>query len=373
VKVLLTCAGLDHARRGFESFARACFDALRDDPALELELVKGSGPGGARERSIPTLGRDAAAARLAARVGRRDPFVVEHLTHAASLAPLVLARRPDVVFFSEWHVGRALALWRAATRQRFKLVLSNGSSAPGPFDHLDLVQHLTPGALQWVLDRGADPERNVVLPYGFRIEPEHTALSDDERRSLRARLDLPLDRRIVISVAALNRQKRIDYIVEEVASLPEPRPYLLLLGQVEEETPPLRALAEERLGAGGYSMRTVPRAEVEDLLDASDVFVLASLWEALPNALIEAMARGLPCIAHHHPVMQYAVGDQGYALDLERPEALREQLADMDDAELSPARAAQIQRSAYERFSWDVLRPRYVEMFQRAAGLGRPP
>ena len=371
VKVLLVCPGLDHARRGFESFARGCFDALRGDPALDFELVKGSGPRRPHERSVPTLRRDTAAARLLGRATRRPDFVAEHLTFSLSLVPLLQARRPDVVYFSEWHVGRALALWCAATRQSFRLVLCNGTSSPGPYDHLDLVQQLTPGALQWVLDRGADPERNVMLPYGFHIPPSLEPLGADDRRALRTRLGLPVARRVVISVAALNRQKRIDYLIEEIAAMPEPRPFLLLLGQAEDETPPLRALAEARLGPEGYSMRTVPRPEVAEHVKASDVFVLGSLWEALPLALVEAMAHGLPCIGHAYPIVEDVLGGHGYTADLEQPGALRPLIAGIDGSELAPQRAVERHRSAYERFSWDALRPRYVELFRRAVALPR--
>ena len=34
-RVTLVCSGLDHARRGYESFARECFDAL-DAPVIRV-------------------------------------------------------------------------------------------------------------------------------------------------------------------------------------------------------------------------------------------------------------------------------------------------------------------------------------------------
>ena len=58
----------------------------------------------------------------------------------------------------------------------------------------------------------------------------------------------------------------------------------------------LEALAAS-VGVPVRFTRHLTRAKVVQELDASDIFVLASRTEGLPRALIEAMARGLPCVA----------------------------------------------------------------------------
>jgi len=371
--VLLACAGLDHARRGFETFARECFEALRDDPGVRIELVKGSGPRGPDERSIPTLRRDRRLALALGRALHARAFRFEHAAFAVSLLPVLVHRRPDVVYLSEWDTAKALAVARRISGLRYRLLLSNGTMVASGFDHLDRVQDLTPAAREYVIDRGADPRRHVVLPLGFHIAEAFEPPNAEERLALRERLDLPLDRHVVLSVAALNRHhKRLDYVIEEVASLPEPRPFLLLAGQREEETPGLEALARERLPADGYSFRTVPAEAVPALHRASDTFVLASLYEGLPRALIEASASGLPCLVHEYPVTEYALGPHRHSADLTRPGALAALLSRLSGSDLTPERAADLHRHAYEKFSWDRLRPRYVELLAEVANDPRP-
>jgi 1,2-diacylglycerol 3-alpha-glucosyltransferase len=372
LRVMLICSGLDHARRGFESFARECFDVLRDDPALELDLVKGSGARGERERSVPSLTRDARLARALGRATGREPFRFEQAAFAVSVLPLLLRRRPDVVYFSEWHTGKVLAPLRRAFGLQFAMVLSNGTMALEGFEHLDRVQELTPAALEAVLERGADPARHVMLPLGFTIRPDFQPVTAEDRRAAREQHGLPLERRIVLSSAALNRHhKRLDYLIEEVARLPEPRPFLVMAGQPEAETPGIRALARERLGEAGHDIRTVPQRDVATLLRAADQFVLASLGEGLPRALLEALAAGLPCLTHDYGVTRFALGEHGRFGDFSRPGSLTallsEDLGGTDDPDRQRAR----HRYASEHFSWDRLRPRYVELLRDAARAAR--
>jgi len=53
----------------------------------------------------------------------------------------------------------------------------------------------------------------------------------------------------------------------------------------------------------------VTRTKLHSLLWESDVFVLPSLFEGLPLALIEAMSLGLPCLASDIPASRDVLGD----------------------------------------------------------------
>lgn len=361
--VLLACSGLEHAHRGFESFARDCFEHLREEPDIELELIKGSGADAEGERSVPTLTRDTRLAKALGRAWGREPFRVEQIAFALSIQREIARRKPDVVYFSEWHTGKVLYVLRRFTRQNHALVLSNGTLAHQGFGHLDLSHEHTAPALEAILANGADPERHILLPVAFDFPPTFRIVSPDDRARIRDRLGLPRDQTIVISVAALNRHhKRLDYLIEEIAQLPEPRPFLLMVGQAESETPGLQALAQKRLGHSGHSFRSVTRGEVDDLFRASDLFVLASLGEGLPRAMIEAMSHGLPCLAHDYDVAHYALGGHGRLGDFTVPGALADLVRSERRAGPDPEAASERHQFVYESFSWDQLRPQYIDM-----------
>ena len=374
-RVLLACPGLDHVHRGFETFARECFEALRHRGDVRVELVKGSGPSARGERSVPTLLRDAPLARAVGRATRREPFVAEHATFTASLLP-VLARRPcDVVYFSEWHVGRLLARSRRVMRAPFRLVFCNGAFAGERYAAFDLVQQLVPGALDYAVAAGQPRELQVVLPLGVAMPADPPPPGSASRDGARRALGLPESRRIVLSAGALTAaDKRMDTLIREIASLPpEQRPFLLLAGQEEAGTPAIRSLAGRLLGAEGHRLTTVTPERMPQLYGAADAFVLASLAESFGRVLVEAQSHGLPVLAHEHPVISWVLGTEGDTRDLTRSGAIAEWVAGLGPEDFSDAARARRHRAAYERFSWYSLADDYAAMLRGAAAGRRAP
>lgn len=118
-----------------------------------------------------------------------------------------------------------------------------------------------------------------------------------DRRFVRNHLGLAADTRLIALVATLKEQKGHRYLIEALTSIVPQHPdvHVLFIGDG-----PLRGelqLQVERLHLDGHIHFLGNRYDVPELLAASDLFVLPSLWEGLPMALLEAMATGLPIVA----------------------------------------------------------------------------
>ncbi len=368
IKVFLICSGLGNVNRGFESFTQECFDCLSKEPSLDITLFKGGGKSGEKAFTLGNFTRDSLMANQIGKAIGRNSYYIEEASFTLSLLTHISSQQPDIIYFSDAVVGSLLWHWRRLTRQSYKLLLSNGGPFFPPFIRYDYVQQLTPNHFQKALDAGWPAAKQSFVPYGYKIPENFQLLSDADREGLRARLGLPTRGSLVLSVGAINKShKRMDYIIRETASLPEPRPYLLLLGQKEDESPEIQQVGNRLLGSDRFQTRTVTSNEVIDYYRVADAFVLASLNEGFGRVFLEAMSMGLPCLAHDYEVPRFILGEEGYYGNFELNGSLASLLAQVLAEGDLESKAFIRHRRVYDRFSWEQLRPSYVEMIQRVA------
>ena len=139
-------------------------------------------------------------------------------------------------------------------------------------------------------ENGTPAERRHFIPNGVDTE-RFAPLPEEARQRLRVELGMGSAPVIVYS-GRFSAEKGLAGLVgawPRVRVL-TPGAELLLLGAGEEEAN-LRAAAGEGVRFGGYV------ADVLPYLQAADAFVLPSQTEGLSNALLEAMAAGLPAVA----------------------------------------------------------------------------
>lgn len=371
-KVLFSCSSVGITHRGIESFFRESFDNLKDAPGLVTMLVKGGGESRENEKVVWCLAKTSRLARLVGRLTGRSAYAVEQWTSLPGVVRAIRRFRPEVVFYSDANLGFLLHRFRHQIGVPFRLLFSNGGPCHPPFDRFDDVHQVAPYYLEEALAAGEPTSKHFLVPYGIRI-PEAPSMTPDVQRTLRGRLGLPLDRQIVLSVGWISGQhKRMDYVIDEMARLPSPRPFLQLLGALDESSNEVIHLGNQLLGPENFDARSVPYEQVGDYYRAADLFALGSLVEGFGRVYLEALMHGLPTIAHSHPVMEYVLGDAGILADLSQPGNLAAVLAEELARPADHGREESRRRweSVRSRFGWEALRPQYTEMFRAVATKG---
>lgn len=115
--------------------------------------------------------------------------------------------------------------------------------------------------------------------------------------SQRVRKSLGINDEFVIGhVGRFHPQKNHSYLIEIFNALitKKPNVKLLLIGEGEGKADIVKKVKE--LGIENKVIFTGMRSDVNELLQAMDVFLFPSLYEGLPVTMIEAQAAGLPCI-----------------------------------------------------------------------------
>ena len=209
------------------------------------------------------------------------PEIVQSFLFHANFAASLAARRagvPHVVTGirvaergRRWHLK--LARWADSRVERHACV----SESVREFSHL--VGGL-PAKKLLVIPNGVDAERfAATVPCSL------------------ASLGVPLGRRAIVCIGRLEAQKGLPWLFELLPGIFQQLPEhdLVLVGEGPDRERLERLAAQlglsERIHFVGY------RPNVAEILAASDLLVLPSRWEGMPNVVLEAMAAGKPVVA----------------------------------------------------------------------------
>jgi teichuronic acid biosynthesis glycosyltransferase TuaC len=202
---------------------------------------------------------------------------------------------------------------------------------------------------------GAPPRKVMLLPNAVDI----SLFYPRDRQKSRERHGLPQDRPIVAFVGHFNKRKGPLRLMEALKTMPEVGAIFLGAGS---QVP----TGSQVLFAG-----PVPHAEIPEWLSTADLFVLPTLAEGSSNALLEAMACGLPVVTSDRP-FNHEMLDNTVACLVDPCDiaaisgAIRELLIDtnrrqqMREAALARARRYTLQDRAELILSWieEIIRAR---------------
>jgi glycosyltransferase involved in cell wall biosynthesis len=150
---------------------------------------------------------------------------------------------------------------------------------------------------------GLSEDKVMVIYNGI----DNARFSDMDGNVIRREFNISSDVPVVGTIGRLTFQKGLKYLIEAISVIKKKFPRIMLLivgdGPMKDE---LQNYAKT-LGLNEHVIFTGSRRDVPALLAAMDIFVLPSLWEGLPNALLEAMAAGKPIIATDIPPVREVI------------------------------------------------------------------
>ena len=228
---------------------------------------------------------------------------------------------------------------------------------------------------------GIDPATVHVVHNG--IDSQAWQRSPDE--DLVRRHGVDPDRRSVIFVGRITRQKGLPYLLKAVAELPPDVQIVLLAGA--PDTPEIQAEVESLIGGLRQTREGVvwvpemlKRADVIALLSAATVFACPSVYEPLGIVNLEAMACELPVVATATGGIPEVVvdGETGWLVPIEQVQDgtgtpvdedrfVADLAAALTEAVADPARADRFglagRRRAVESFSWATIGDRTMQVY----------
>ena len=173
---------------------------------------------------------------------------------------------------------------------------------------------------------------------------------------LRAEFGIPENRFIVLMVSALIPSKRVEVGIEAVSRIPDAHLVVAGDGPLRDR---IASVASAAL-PGRFTRVSLSADRMPILYQSADVFLHCSMDEAFGNVFGEALACGLPIVAHDMPRVRWIVGDEEFLVDTNDPAAIAASLERARRSELD-ARSQRVARA--RRFSWDTIAGEYRQFF----------
>ena len=185
----------------------------------------------------------------------------------------------------------------------------------------------------------------VKIPNGVSFEDKSSKI-----------LHFDLSHPVVLSVGALEKNKRHDLTIKAVAKIENA--FLLMVGRGSEETN-LRNLAKKYI-PGRFTITSLPYKEMHSVYQIGDVFVFPTVpWESFGIATVEAMASGLPVVASDDPIRREIVGNAGIFVDPTDTTAFASAIQKALNTNWGDK-----PRNQAKKYDWDIIADQYEKLFK---------
>ncbi len=307
---------------------------------------------------------------------------LKEISFAISVYPYLIKHKPDIVHIHQAEMLATGAVM-AAKKLRIPSIVKCGNSGER-FDlriteqkyfcgswlkskivyKTDCFIALNQSIQDDLLAEGIQPSKISCIPNGICISEPRTKA---KRVQCRKSLSFPELRPVISTVGTLTPKKNHANLIRALSLIPaEQRPLLVIAGGGGLRNSLESLIQELDLSEDIRLLGQVSSEEVNQVLHASDLFILPSYVEGVSNALLEAMAIEIPAIVSDVPGNRAVIENdsQGYFCHPDNPVSISRAISDaLQNPSEMTARARAGRLNIESRFDLDVVAKQYELLY----------
>ena len=301
--------------------------------------------------------------RAVLRVARHAARIGADLLHPHNLGPLTYAA-----------LGSGFGLWKPVLQGEHGVFQGDQGSPARLRQRQRLyracrkVHTVSESLRRYLIEHGFPAEKITAILNGVDTE----RFQPVDKAAVRAQLDLPASGQFIGIVGRFDPNKKHLLLIKAfnrvATQLPGAR--LVIVGDKGAEKDAIHAAAQasparDRIHLAGFQSNPTPWYQALDLLAAPSIF------EGLSNAVLEAMACGVPCLAHTACGNAEVItsGSDGFLAALDSVELLAAEMHRVLANQTELAAVGQRARARVMRdFSMDAMVRNYARIYREVAG-----
>ena len=193
-----------------------------------------------------------------------------------------------------------------------------------------------------------------VIPNGVDIERFSPEQAREKGESLR-----------LLTVGRLSATKRVEMLIEAVEILHNDniKVHLTIAGGGAMEGRLKQMIEHKGLSRIIEMAGSVESENMPALYRESDILVSATMQEGMSNAMLEAMASGLPIVTTRCEGVEELIADNGIVVDQGGPGAIADAVGSLAEDRQRYEQMSKAARSRAERFSWKAVAEKYLSCY----------
>lgn len=293
-KVLFIITGLETGGAEMLLLRHACY--LKSVRSYEVTIVSLSGEG-----ELSPLFRKAGLSIVSVKSkGKYNPLLLFRLSL------LVTRLKPDILHSHLFHANVVARLVGWLTWSPVIVSTIHNENFGGPFREwimrlsdwmASCTVVISPSVEKVMLEKRIVKRKKIRLVTNGVDTTVFLPADAEKKKQLRRFNNLPFDKKVFLAVGRLREQKGYEHLIDAVQKLAKNRSDFLVVVLGDGELKNKLRGKTKVFGLVPYIDFRGNQADVLSYFQSADIFIMPSLWEGLPVALMEAMSCKLPVIA----------------------------------------------------------------------------